>query len=89
MQDEEVLKKTFKKLSLVKRKIIMALLETISESFDPSKLLTSLLDVGSGIGGDNELLRALPGTAVGGIALAVIGMILEFITLSGFHPAVS
>jgi len=69
----------------------MALLETISETLDPSKLLTSLLDVGSGvgIGGDSELLRALPGTAVGGIALAVIGMILEFITLSGFHPAVS
>ena len=65
----------------------MALLETIGESLDPSKFLTSLLDVGGG--GDNELLRALPGTAVGGIALAVIGMILEFITLSGFHPAVS
>lgn len=61
-------------------------LETISETLDPSKLFTSLRDLN---GSDNELLRALPGTAVGGVALALIGMILEFITLSGFHPAVS
>ncbi len=26
---------------------------------------------------------------MGGVALAFIGMILEFITLSGFHPSVS
>ena len=36
-----------------------------------------------------EEFRSLPGTAMGGVALAFIGMILEFITLSGFHPAVS
>ena len=50
-----------------------------------SKFLSSI----AAQGGNDELLRALPGTAMGGVALAFIGMILEFITLSGFHPSVS
>ena len=71
----------------------MALLESIGESLGSSKFLmdpsgsfgSSLMDP---IGND-EMMRSLPGTAMGGVALAFIGMILEFITLSGFHPAVS
>ncbi len=49
-----------------------------------SKILSSITQ-----GGNDELLRALPGTAMGGVALAFIAMVLEFITLSGFHPSVS